>query len=446
MWPSNSNVILKYISESTNAITLSKSVIYFSEYNSFKMITHHVFFLPSGVINPDADAMSLNTTFIENLTTEVSTTPWITLTEPEGTVVLPSADPPVYKDFYLRARFITGLICYPIFCFLGLSGNILSVIVMSRQKMATSTNVYLTALAISDSIKLINDSFYFLVILLLETDPPAGKKAYGYLYPYAHYFFNMSVCVTAWLTVSVAAERYVMVCHAARARDMCNMGRAKLTCVIVFLSMSLLTVPFALKYQATWQMNNDTNTTELVVQVTELWTDKDFKYTFTWITNLLRSVIPLCILVTFNYFIVQALRKTRSNKRKLSSRHRITLMLVSVIVLFLICVTPDAIMSTFFGFGYYEANFLVRGVREITDLLLTVNSAMNFVLYCTFNKIFRRNFMHLFCHRCCPGRFGFEDTVFRRSSFATFRGTTIVNGTSRKVPLCENEWIQSSAM
>ena len=383
-----------------------------------------------------------NLTLVENITQEVTTSSWV-VTVTDNPFTATSEEPAEYQEFYLRARFITGLICYPIFCFIGLAGNILSIIVMSQRKMATSTNVYLTALAVSDSIKLINDSFYFLVILLLETDPPSGKKAYGYLYPYAHYLFNMSVCVTAWLTVSVAAERYVMVCHAARARDMCNMMRAKLTSIAVFLSMSILTIPFALRYQTVWRENPVTNTTELDVEVTELWNDAEFVKAFTWLTNLLRSVIPLCILVAFNYYIVQALRRTRSNKKKMSSRHRITLMLISVIVLFLVCVTPDAIMSTFFGYGYYEANFLVRGVREITDLLLTVNSAFNFVLYCTFNKIFRRNFVTLFCKQCFGGKLVLDETAFRRSSFTTFHGT-MMNGSNRKFPLCENEWVQST--
>ena len=77
--------------------------------------------------------------------------------------------------------------------------------------MRTSTNYYLIALAVADSIKLINDTFYFIVILSLNIDPPTGVAAYGIIYPYAHYLFSMSVCVTAWLTVSVAAERYIMV-------------------------------------------------------------------------------------------------------------------------------------------------------------------------------------------------------------------------------------------
>ena len=93
----------------------------------------------------------------------------------------------------------------------GLVGNLISIIVLSQKEMRTSTNYYLIALAFADSIKLINDTFYFIVILSLNIDPPTGVALYGMIYPYAHYLFSMSVCVTAWLTVSVAAERYIMV-------------------------------------------------------------------------------------------------------------------------------------------------------------------------------------------------------------------------------------------
>ena len=58
-------------------------------------------------------------------------------------------------------------------------------------------------------------------------------------------------------------------------------------------------------------------------------------------------------------------------------------------------------MSAFFNFGYTESeNYLVKGVREITDLLLAVNAAINFVLYIIFNKQFRDQFLATFCKRC----------------------------------------------
>ena len=112
-----------------------------------------------------------------------------------------------HYDFFETTQFITGLIVFPIFCFFGLAGNIFIIIVLLQKSSQTSTNVYLTALAVSDTIKLINDSLYFLTVFLLRTDPLSGNKAFGYLYPYAHFIFNMSTCVSSWLTVSVAVER-----------------------------------------------------------------------------------------------------------------------------------------------------------------------------------------------------------------------------------------------
>ena len=56
--------------------------------------------------------------------------------------------------------------------------------------------------------------------------------------------------------------------------------------------------------------------------------------------------------------------------KKMSGRNRITFMLLSVVLVFLICITPDAIMSTFFGYGYVEENFLVKGQLLVSNLML----------------------------------------------------------------------------
>ena len=72
-------------------------------------------------------------------------------------------------------------------------------------------------------------------------------------------------------------------------------------------------------------------------------------------------------------------------------------MWISVIVEFLACVTPDALMSAFFGFGYYDANYLVHAVREITDMLLTVNGV---VLVILFSISFSTNFPTLISMTC----------------------------------------------
>jgi len=164
-----------------------------------------------------------------------------------------------YRDFYLAAQWITGLLLYPIICTFGLAGNIITIIVLRGKKIESTTSILLIALSISDGIKLITDMFYFLVIVLLQANPPTGEQAFGYLYPYAHYFFNMSVCTTAWLTVFLAAERYILVCHAVRAKQMYSVWRARLVAGLTFVSMSLLALPFAFRYETAYEYTNSSN-------------------------------------------------------------------------------------------------------------------------------------------------------------------------------------------
>ena len=152
-----------------------------------------------------------------------------------------------FYQFYETAQFVTGLILYPCVCLPGLMGNILTLIVLSNRNMRTSTNAFLSALAVADSIKLTNDLLYFCTIVLLRTNDVVGNRAYGYLYPYAHFIFSMSVCVSSWLTVSVAVERYIMVCHPTRARHVCSRGRAVAVCSAVFVVMTTLALPSALR-------------------------------------------------------------------------------------------------------------------------------------------------------------------------------------------------------
>nr|KAG5687159.1 hypothetical protein BaRGS_033626 [Batillaria attramentaria] len=302
-----------------------------------------------------------------------------------------------HEEFYLMAQYVTGLIIYPILCIIGITGNILALIVLGHKDMATSTNVYLSALAVSDTFKLLNDLMYFMILAVSLSDPLTGQIMMSSVYPYAHYIFNMSVCVTAWLTISVAAERYICVCHASKAKELCTIHRARIICSVVFVFMIILSIPSGFRYRVETVHDVRNNVTCPRVVPTALGTNDAFMIPYSWIQNSLRGIIPVFVLVYMNARIINELRKERVKGKKFSARNRITLMLIVIIFMFLVCITPDAIMSTFFGKGYVEEGYLVKGVREITDSLLAVNSAFNFLLYCSMSQAFRNTFLKIFC-------------------------------------------------
>jgi hypothetical protein len=79
----------------------------------------------------------------------------------------------------------------------------------------------------------------------------------------------------------------------------------------------------------------------------------------------------------------------------------ITIMLIAVVILFLICQLPTACVLIYSAFhdGEEENNqqLLVRGLGNIFNFLVAINSAGNFVLYCLLSQKYRRTFKKTFC-------------------------------------------------
>ncbi|KAI8778121.1 nociceptin receptor [Biomphalaria glabrata] len=304
-----------------------------------------------------------------------------------------------YEEFYKTAQYVTGLIIYPILCITGVLGNSLSLIVLSHKDMATSTNIYLLALGISDSLKLLNDFLYCIMLIISMSNQGAAESMMANVYPYAHYVFQVAVSVTAWLTVAVAVDRYISVCYPSRSKTLCTIPKARTVVTSIFVIISLLSIPSVFRYRLETIVDVHNNITCQDVMVTELGRNKQFMIPYTWVQNLLRGIVPVFILVFINAKIINVLRRERVKGKKLSSRNRITLMLIAMVLIFILCLTPDAIMSTFFGKGYVEEDYMTKGIREITDCLVLLNSAVNFILYCSLSAIFRNTFMRVFFGR-----------------------------------------------
>ena len=300
-----------------------------------------------------------------------------------------------YKEFYHSAQFITGLILYPLICIIGVAGSIFTLVVFNQKMLITSTSVFLSALAVADLLRLLNDTLYFIVSVLMRTRPESGNRMMGYMYPFSHYILNQSVCMASWLHVCIGVERYIHVCKATKVKELCTVTRARCVSLMVFLIMSLVTIPSAMRYESISVHDFKHNQSVFAITLSGMGQNECFMTFYIWTVNLLRSVLPITILIILNSCIIYSLRKQKV-RGKISGSNRITVMLIVVIVVFVVCITPDAIMSTAFGYGYIDTNYLVKGIRECTDTLLALNSAVNFPIYCLCSQTFRRTYQTVF--------------------------------------------------
>ncbi|XP_031356394.1 G-protein coupled receptor daf-37-like [Photinus pyralis] len=389
------------------------------------------------------------------------------------------ADTYVFRD---QSRFWIQRVVVPILVCIGAAGNILSIIVLTRRRMRSSTNAYLTALAVADLI-------YLLFVLLLSfTHYPNIHdhkfELYWRFYGISHWLCDAASSTSVWLTVSFTMERYIVVCHPMKGKVLCTERRAKSIIAIISILCIILTATTPFEYQLAFHddcirmceeselralhpehtddngtdtfalgserncsrewgegvipadeetiqlfMNSTQQLFQAMVNIqlmnttccvknytiktegTSLGKNRIYRSMFYWFSAIVFAVLPLALIATFNCFLIHSVyksyqtRKVMTNSQEQKSQtqeNRITLLLISIVVLFLVCQIPTA------SFLIYEAlvgqaddftENIKAGLGNIFNSLLTLNASCNFILYCLLSDKYRRTCKALFFHR-----------------------------------------------
>lgn len=153
----------------------------------------------------------------------------------------PAATVPVTRfDYVIEAlAYVLNMYYTPLLVFLGCIGNIISVYVFYASKLRMqSTSLYLSALAISDT------------IFLLQLLPPWFKSmqitnlfyraGFCQIFVYSTYW---ACCLSVWLVVAFTLERFVAVLYPLRRSSMCTVTRAKTVIGALVLISMLLNLP-----------------------------------------------------------------------------------------------------------------------------------------------------------------------------------------------------------
>lgn len=112
-------------------------------------------------------------------------------------------------------RLVVQRILVPLVVACGVTGNVLTMVVMTRTHMRSSTNNYLTALALFDSLYLLAAAVMSLKHYPSVSDRAAYiRLAVPWVKPLADTFSN----TTVWLTVTFTAERLIAVSCPLRAQ------------------------------------------------------------------------------------------------------------------------------------------------------------------------------------------------------------------------------------
>ncbi|XP_076066241.1 FMRFamide receptor-like [Oratosquilla oratoria] len=314
-----------------------------------------------------------------------------------------------YKDHLMGSRYWVQRVLVPLVMVVGVVGNAVTIVVLTRRRMRSSTNNYLTALAISDLLHLV-----FVFSLSLQHHPGMQEMHHYYYWQYFRYALwitDATSTTSTWLTVTFTIERYIAVCHPIKGKVFCTESRALRLVVIIFITCFALTAPTPHEWIVEVATNKETKKPYLRLNYSRLGSNSTYKKIYYWFTAVVFIILPLILLAIFNSFLISAVNRSKITRRKMThaterescsqtQENKITVMLIAVVILALLCQLPTAILLLYMSFHRSDpasTSFQIeRILGNVFNLLATVNAACNFILYCALSDKYRRTFLLTF--------------------------------------------------
>ncbi|XP_058837523.1 sex peptide receptor [Topomyia yanbarensis] len=311
--------------------------------------------------------------------------------------------------------------CTPIFLLITLTANSLIVIVLSKRSMASPTNFVLMAMALCDMFTLLFPAPGLLYMYTFGNHyKPLWPIAACYLWnAFGEVIPAMFHTASIWLTLALAVQRYVYVCHAPIARTWCTIPRVK-RCIAYICLAALIhqSTRFFDKSYSPVEIKWNGNYTQVCHTDTASWVHNyigvDIYYTLYYSFRILFvHLIPCVSLVALNVLLFKAMRQAQKKRERLfkdNAKKReckrvrdsncTTLMLIVVVTVFLVAEIPLAVItalhiisSLIYEFlDYYIANMFIL----FANFFLIISYPINFAIYCGMSRQFRETFKEIF--------------------------------------------------
>lgn len=356
-----------------------------------------------------------------------------------------------------HSPYIIG-ICGLFMVVIGLVTNTLNLFILSRKSMKSTTNKYLSALALCDMFVLIfselsvsnniiydlgdsTDSYLSSIINEYSTSNNSDIQQfslneyflyvyhkwvyfmYPKIYPIVYPFAIMFQICTVWISLGMSTDRFIAIHFPLKSLNFCTIKYAKRVITAIFIFSFFYSLPRFFEFYVHVDkvtLNNDT--IEIVYSdFTEIGKSTQFRtIVYVYMYIFFQSVLPLILLSIINVGLLVSLKKsgkklrkfsTGSEKSRLSSinsnsfkfinkdyhkRKDITLMMTTVVLLFIVLQFPAIMCNCFYGSNNYRVEFSkkesnsINNVCQIGNLFILTSSSTNFFSYCLFNKKFRR--------------------------------------------------------
>ena len=292
---------------------------------------------------------------------------------------------------------------------LGMIGNFLAIIVLSSGSMRSTASCYLRALAVFDTFVLISMVLCFTFPIYSRSTNQILWYAmnYPYINSYAYYIALTAQTCSIYTIVAFTIERYIAVCRPLSVADLCTVKKSRTNVLLVILFAAIYNLPRLFEHKVEYIFDKSINISIPYIALTKFGRSAAYQQVyFIYLHLSVMFLIPSGILVVLNPLMIRAVKQSgdehlrnctpRSNIPKRNSN--LTLMAMSVIVVFLVCQLPSVADNICYAIFSEQTHYMLprRILNVFGTLMVITNSAANFYLYCLFGKKFRRVFCCIF--------------------------------------------------
>ncbi len=284
--------------------------------------------------------------------------------------------------------------------------NVLAFMVLSRTTGCVMFHL-LRSLAFADFFFLVG---IFITQILGNLYPMAGLlenvyKYNGYLIKYVSPLVLVFQTTSIWLTVIVSVERCLAVCQPLLAHWICTAQKVNACVLLVFLVATLVNIPRFFEREVVRGDDNETFVSQDVIDLTR---NKFYRYVYcTAVYFFFLFLIPMSVMTLFTVRLIKKIRRANIDwenftrrPRRSSMTHKnlialrknestITRISLLIIIIFIMCGTPDLVIKTLVIIWDFRDNIWIVSMTAVSNMLLVLNSACNFVIYCLVGRKFR---------------------------------------------------------
>ena len=281
---------------------------------------------------------------------------------------------------------------------IGLIGNILTIIVMTRPKFSKSiSSWFFVALAGADSLVLIMFCVRTWMIEILPISYFYMLQSANWRCISNHIADNFPLQSSSWTLVLITWERVLAVNFPIHSKNWITKGRGMF--LLIGVNILLLTVNAAFAPYISFH-----HVKMGACLKSDIWVSK-----WKLLNIFIYALIPVLFLIIGNVFItvriaiskkeVKNNMKVNQDKNKVSS---ITLMLMTTCLVFLFTTVPYSVFSLNYFSSIVPCTddihkiFNIRITDSVLRMLKYSNHSINFWLYCISGRKFRREFMRMF--------------------------------------------------